>query len=277
MLDTAATTDDPRIIADWLRTHVRPGAHLTADSRAVRIGDAFLAYPGLRADGRKFIAQALLNGAGAILWQREIFNWPHLDEAPQRPVGRLKERAGEIANEFYGRPSEQLDVIAVTGTNGKTSTSQWLATGYEADGQRAAVVGTLGSGLLGPSKHAPDATANAAANTSANVAPAADAVTATTSLTPFGLTTPDAISLHRMLAGFRQQGVQKVAIEASSIGLHQGRLDGVRIVAAVFTNLTHDHLDYHGDMKSYAEAKALLFARPELRVAVLNGMIRRVR
>ena len=245
MLDNAAAHDDPRIIADWLRAHVHAGGNLTADSRAVRVGDAFLAFPGLREDGRKFIAQALLNGAAAILWQREVFNWPHLDEAAQRAVGHLKERAGAIAHEFYGRPSEQFEVIAVTGTNGKTSTSQWLAAGYEADGQKAAVVGTLGSGLLDSSS-----------------APA---------LVPIGLTTPDAITLHRLLAGFREHSVRHAAIEASSIGLHQGRLDGARIIAALFTNLTHDHLDYHGDMQAYAQAKAMLFARPELRLAVVNG------
>lgn len=254
MLATAATEDDPRFIADWLRAHVRTGGQLTADSRAVGIGDAFLAYPGLRADGRKFIAQALLNGAGAILWQREVFNWPHLDEAPHRSVGDLKQRAGAIAHEYYGRASEHLEVIAVTGTNGKTSTSQWLAAGYEADGQRAAVVGTLGSGLIGEPQQW-----------------AAESPGVNPTLVSFGLTTPDAISLHRMLAGFREHSVRRVAIEASSIGLHQGRLDGVRIVAALFTNLTHDHLDYHGDMNLYAQAKALLFARPELRLAIVNG------
>jgi UDP-N-acetylmuramoyl-L-alanyl-D-glutamate--2,6-diaminopimelate ligase len=255
MLKSAAAKDSPRVIADWLRAQLPSGAQLSADSRSVRVGDAFLAFPGLREDGRKYIAQALLNGAGAILWQREVFNWPHLDEAPHRSVSKLKSRAGAIAHEYYGQPSEQLEVIAVTGTNGKTSTTQWLAAGYQADGRKAAVIGTLGSGTYGVGTSKGDTSKGGTSN----------------GLVSFGLTTPDAISLHRTLAQFRDQSVRHVALEASSIGLDQGRLDGARVVAAVFTNLTHDHLDYHGDMQSYAKAKALLFARPELQLAVVNG------
>lgn len=236
----AATQGDPRAVAAWLRAHLAPGAELSADSRQIRAGDAFVAFPGLRSDGRQYIAQAILNGAKAVLWQREVFNWPHLDEAAHLAVAQLREHAGEIAHEFYERPSEQFELIAVTGTNGKTSCSQWIASGYELDGQRAAVVGTLGSGLAGQ-------------------------------LDAFGLTTPDAIALHRMFAQFRDAAVRKVAIEASSIGLDQGRLDGARVVAAVFTNLTHDHLDYHKTMQAYGAAKARLFERPELRLAVVNG------
>ncbi len=260
MLKSAAAKDSPRVIADWLRAQLPAGAQLSADSRSVRVGDAFLAFPGLREDGRKYIAQALLNGAGAILWQREVFNWPHLDEAPQRSVSKLKSRAGAIAHEYYGQPSEQLDVIAVTGTNGKTSTTQWLAAGYEADGRKAAVIGTLGSGTFESGKTLGDASRSATSSGGFS-----------NGLVSFGLTTPDAISLHRILAQFRDQSVRHVALEASSIGLDQGRLDGARVVAAVFTNLTHDHLDYHGDMQSYAKAKASLFARPELQLAVVNG------
>jgi UDP-N-acetylmuramyl-tripeptide synthetase len=130
-------------------------------------------------------------------------------------------------------------LVAVTGTNGKTSCTHWLAQGWGVDDDVAAVIGTLGSGRL-------------------------------SELQTFGLTTPDVVSLHRMLAGFRKQGVRSVAIEASSIGLHQGRLDGARIAAAVFTNLSHDHLDYHGSLQAYGQAKALLFARPDLRAAVVN-------
>lgn len=236
----ATAQGDPRAVAAWLRAQLAPGAQLSADSRQIRPGDAFVAFPGLRSDGRQYIAQAILNGARAVLWQREVFNWPHLDEAAHLAVAQLRERAGEIAHEFYERPSERFELIAITGTNGKTSCSQWIASGYEIDGQRAAVVGTLGSGLIGQ-------------------------------LDAFGLTTPDAIALHRMFAQFRDAAVRKVAIEASSIGLDQGRLDGARVVAAVFTNLTHDHLDYHKTMQAYGAAKARLFARPELRLAVVNG------
>ena len=235
-----AIANDPRELAQWLHDRLKPGAQLTADSRAVRAGDAFLAFPGKRSDGRQYIAQALLNGAGAVLWQQESFNWPFLDEAPQRAISELRTIAGAVASSYYGEPSAALDLIAVTGTNGKTTCTQWLADGYQRAGAGAAVVGTLGCGLVGDLK-------------------------------PFGLTTPDAISLQAMLARFRAQAVTKVALEASSNGLDQGRLDGARVIAAVFTNLTHDHLDYHGSMQAYAQAKALLFAREHLRAVVVNG------
>lgn len=232
--------ESPSEIADWLRERLAADAMLQADSRDVREGDGFVAYPGLRSDGRQFIAPALLNGARAVLWQREGFNWPHLDEAPHRPVSDLKRHAGAIAHEFYGRPSEALSLIAVTGTNGKTSCTQWIASGYAQAGEPAAVIGTLGSGIVG-------------------------------SLDDFGLTTPDVVRLHGMLARFRDAGVRTTAIEASSIGLDQGRLDGARVIAAVFTNLTHDHLDYHKTLQAYEAAKTLLFARSGLELAVVNG------
>ena len=126
-----AIANDPRELAQWLHDRLKPGAQLTADSRAVRAGDAFLAFPGKRSDGRQYIAQALLNGAGAVLWQQESFNWPFLDEAPQRAISELRTIAGAVASSYYGEPSAALDLIAVTGTNGKTTCTQWLADGYQ--------------------------------------------------------------------------------------------------------------------------------------------------
>ena len=234
------STEQPASIAAWLRARLPPGAQLTIDSRQVSPGDAFCAYPGERVDGREFIARAVLSGAAAVLWDRAGFSWPLGDEAAQRGIAGLRRLAGPIAAEFYGRPSEHLDLIAVTGTNGKTSCSHWIAHGFEATGTPAAVIGTLGSGLIGR-------------------------------LDPSLLTTPDAVSLQRILGEFARSGVKTAAVEASSIGLAQGRLDGARIVAAVFTNLSHDHLDYHRTMADYASAKSLLFAFPDLRVVVVNG------
>jgi UDP-N-acetylmuramoyl-L-alanyl-D-glutamate--2,6-diaminopimelate ligase len=159
---------------------------------------------------------------------------------PVRAVAGLRELAGAIAAEFHGRPSERMHVVAVTGTNGKTSTAQWVSGGAVAMGRKAAVVGTLGSGIVGAPLTA-------------------------------GLTTPDAPALQSLLAGFASQGVELVCAEASSIGLDQGRLNGTRIEVAAFTNLTRDHLDYHGTLDAYAAAKARLFAWPGLRAAVVNG------
>lgn len=241
----AEVAEAPAQIAAWLRERLAPGARLTSDSRAVRRGDAFLAFAGARTDGRRFIESAVAAGAAAVLWQRDAGQWPQgIDAAvTQRAVLGLARQAGRIAAEYYGRPSERMDLIAVTGTNGKTSCTQWIAQGLNGlpgrDGATA-VIGTLGSGRLG-------------------------------ALDPFGLTTPDSVSLQTMLAGFAADGVTASAIEASSIGLDQGRLDGARVTAAVFTNLTHDHLDYHGTMSNYAAAKARLFGFEGLRVAVVNG------
>ena len=233
-------------VAHWLRGRLADGAQLAGDSRDVRPGDAFFAFPGARSDGRDFVGQALERGARVVLWQDDERGAGGVAavlsgraDVASRAVPGLRELSGPIAAEFYERPSERLDLVAVTGTNGKTSTTHWIAQGLQSQGRQAAVIGTLGSGML-------------------------DA------LDPFGLTTPDALRLQRMLAGFVAQGVSMVAAEASSIGLHQGRFDGARIPVAVFTNLTHDHLDYHRTMVDYAAAKAMLFARSDLLAAVVN-------
>ena len=240
---------DPVVVevSRWLREILAPGAALVADSRAVAPGDAFFAYPGARSDGRGFIGQALARGAAALVVESGVGTLPVA--CPSRQVEGLKRRAGPIADAYHGMPTVHQRVVAVTGTNGKTSCSQWIAQGLHLDGMRTAVVGTLGAGVL------VDAT---------------DGEGAAVAMEDTGLTTPDALALQALFARFAGRGVQAVAIEASSIGLHQHRLDGTRIAVAVHTNLTRDHLDYHGTMQAYAQAKAALFAWPDLQAAVVN-------
>jgi UDP-N-acetylmuramoyl-L-alanyl-D-glutamate--2,6-diaminopimelate ligase len=236
-------------VAGWLRTVLPAGAALSADSRSVTPGDAFFGYPGERSDGRRFVAQALERGAAALVLEsdgREEASGPTTG-VPVRRIAGLKRLAGPIADRYHGEPTAAQLVVAVTGTNGKTSCSQWIAQGLHAAGRRAAVVGTLGAGLL----------ADGARGVAGE-------------LEDTGLTTPDALALQALFARFRARGVDAVAIEASSIGLDQHRLDGTRIAVAVFTNLTRDHLDYHGTMQAYGQAKARLFGWPGLRAAVVN-------
>jgi UDP-N-acetylmuramoyl-L-alanyl-D-glutamate--2,6-diaminopimelate ligase len=232
-------------LAGWLRGLLPAGAALVADSRAVSPGDAFFAYPGERDDGRRFVAQALARGAAAVVAEAAA-GGAALDAGavPLRTVDGLKRLAGPIADAYHGAPTARMDVVAVTGTNGKTSCSQWIAQGLHAEGRRAAVVGTIGAGPLGD-----------------DGLPVLDDV---------GLTTPDALSMQALFARFARADVAAVAIEASSIGLHQHRLDGTRIAVAVYTNLTRDHLDYHGTMQAYADAKSRLFGWPGLRAVVVN-------
>lgn len=212
---------------------------LTSDSRHCAPGTAFLAYPGERADGRKYIDDAISRGAAAVLWEASGYAWPSPRSTPNAAVTGLKERAGLLAHELYGRPSERLWVCGVTGTNGKTSCSQWVAAALGQAGAKAGVIGTLGSGFPG-------------------------------ALTPAANTTPDALEVHGLLREFVQAGARGVAMEVSSHGLVQGRVNGVAFDCALLTNLSHDHLDYHGSMEDYARAKARLFDMPGLATAVLN-------
>ena len=242
----AISHNESREIAGWLRAVLPTGAALVADSRAVRPGDAFFAYPGEQADGRRFIDQAIERGAGAIVIEAggagaTVAEPTAADGSavPRRDVVGLKRACGPIADVYHGHPSAALDVIAVTGTNGKTSCSQWIAQGLQGLGRACPVIGTLGAGRAG-------------------------------GLEQTGLTTPDALGMQALLARFAKGGDKAVAIEASSIGLHQHRLDGTRIAVAVYTNLTRDHLDYHGSMQAYADAKAMLFRWPGLRAAIVN-------
>lgn len=210
-----------------------------ADSRRVKPGDVFLAYPGQSSDGRLHIRDAIARGATAVLWEREGFEWDASLSVPNLPVDRLRWMASDIADEVFGRPSQKLWMIGVTGTNGKTSITQWVARAFNALERKCAVIGTLGTGFPGR--------LNASANT-----------------------TPDAILLQEDLARFHAEGAQAVAMEVSSIGLDQGRVAACRFNVAVLSNLTRDHLDYHHTMEAYAAAKARLFDAPGLEAAVLN-------
>ena len=214
-------------------------AHMTADSRQVQKGSLFVAYKGDATDGRAYIAQAIASGASAVMWEQEGFSWNANWKVPNQPIRGLKQAVGEVASEFYGKPSDQLWMVGVTGTNGKTTCSHWLAQAFNALGRQSAVVGTLGNGVL-------------------------------SDLSKTSNTTPDSIVLHGLLANYLAQKVNVVAMEVSSHGLDQGRVNGVAFDIAVFTNLTRDHLDYHGDMQAYGDAKKKLFAWNGLKTAVLN-------
>ena len=212
---------------------------LVSDSRRAEPGTAFFAYPGEKSDGRRFIADAVQRGASAVVWEEQDFQWRAEWRVPNVPVGQLKQRASELAGAFYGEPSRELWMCGVTGTNGKTSCSQWIAAALTSAGWKSGVIGTLGNGFPG-------------------------------TLDDAGNTTPDALELQARLARFRQEGARAVAMEVSSHGLVQGRVNGVHFACALFTNLSQDHLDYHGSMAAYAEAKARLFETPGLKTAVLN-------
>jgi UDP-N-acetylmuramoyl-L-alanyl-D-glutamate--2,6-diaminopimelate ligase len=228
-----------RLLAELDALGVR-SMRLCNDSRRTAPGDVFLAYPGERLDGRAYIPAAIAAGAGAVLWEQSNFAWQPEWRVPNLAVDGLREVAGWIAAELAGNPAEHLLMIAVTGTNGKTSCSHWIADALTALRRPTVFVGTLGHGFPGQ-------------------------------LQELANTTPDALALHPMLAQHRLAGAQCVAMEASSHALVQDRLSGARFDIALFTNLTRDHLDYHGDMERYGEAKARLFDWPQLRVAVVNA------
>lgn len=236
---TSAPASDAEIAALLARLAV-PIVRITSDSRLVRPGDAFAAYRGTQHDGRHFIADAIDRGAGAILWDPQAFSWNRDWNVPHLPVDQLKTRLGGIADLVYVHPSRKLWMVGVTGTNGKTSCAHWIAAGLDAAGRRAATLGTLGNGLWGSL----GATMN---------------------------TTPDAAELHEMLREFKSKGAEAVAMEVSSHGLDQGRVNGVAFDVALFTNLSRDHLDYHQTMAAYGAAKARLLAWPGLRVGIVNA------
>jgi len=214
---------------------------LTQDSRSVTPGAAFLACRGGTHHGVEFAAAAAAAGARAILWEPGAgIQAPSVDASVLvRAVPNLRAQLGFIADRFFDAPSASLTVAGITGTNGKTTCAWLLAQALEYSGRRAAYVGTLGGGGIHD-------------------------------LTDFGTTTPDAVTLHRLLARLRAQGFTAVAMEVSSHGLDQDRCAGVRFHTAVFTNLTRDHLDYHADMAAYGAAKARLFEWPTLKVRVIN-------
>ena len=240
-----AAAESPRTsaglpILDRLAQLGVPLVGLTADSRAVKLGSIFVAYPGTRLDGRAYIAEAVSHGAAAVIWERRGFTWDERWEVPNLGVENLRGRISEIAGHVFGNPSDSLWMAGVTGTNGKTSVSQWIGAALDALGRRSAVIGTLGNGLVGERVEAKN-------------------------------TTPDPIVLQRLLADYLRRGARAVAMEVSSHGLDQGRVAGIKYDVALFTNLTRDHLDYHGTMESYAEAKFGLFSARGLKRAVINA------
>lgn len=311
---------EPTELVAWLREHLPATGRLVSDSRRVGKGDAFFALHGRRQDGSTFIAQAVQQGAAAVVvaipaqaCQAEdaaegdvaqaehaacgnfdyFKNLPTLPDGIQVPVCYvpcLGTQLGALADEYYDHPSQVLDVVAVTGTNGKTSTTHWIAQGVNdrlartgdvqavdantpshpaasASTQRPAEFAGLVIALDG------DADAAMQPGRGRGVVIGTNGVGTPGALEYIGLTTPDPLTLQTLFQQFRadaQAPVGVVAMEASSIGLVQGRMQGTCIHTAVFTNLTRDHLDYHGSMQAYGAAKVGLFSWPTLQAAVVN-------
>ncbi|MFC5694002.1 UDP-N-acetylmuramoyl-L-alanyl-D-glutamate--2,6-diaminopimelate ligase [Pseudomonas sp. GCM10022186] len=212
---------------------------LTLDSRKVRPGDLFLAVPGAQQDGRAHIADAVARGAVAVAYEAAGAEVAVAAGAELIAIKGLAGQLSAIAGRFYGEPSRALNLVGVTGTNGKTSVSQLLAQALDLLGERCGIVGTLGTGFYGE-------------------------------LESGRHTTPDPLAVQATLANLKQAGARAVAMEVSSHGLEQGRVAALAFDVAVFTNLSRDHLDYHGSMESYAQAKARLFRWPDLRARVIN-------
>jgi UDP-N-acetylmuramoyl-L-alanyl-D-glutamate--2,6-diaminopimelate ligase len=220
---------------------------ITLDSRQVQPGSLFMACKGAHFDGRKYIGQAIARGAAAILVEADEVDWCCEQEksgVPILPLLNLHAQMAELAARFHGEPGKQLRMIGVTGTNGKTTATQLLAAAYSALGHRCGVIGTLGYGMYG-------------SMLAGNVQGPG--------------TTPDAVALQRILAAMHAQHADTVVMEVSSHALDQQRVlvDDYRV--AVFTNLSRDHLDYHGSMEAYGAAKRLLFQGEALQLAVLNA------
>lgn len=242
--DTAAVGPAPMPLARLLDNPACVGGEtmisgLHLDSRKVRPGDLFLAMPGEVHDGRQFIEQAVANGAAAVVAQAPVAGFVDALPVPLVELPDLRLDAGPLAARFYGYPSRALHMVGVTGTNGKTTTSRLVAQLGRSLGKSYGVIGTLGATL--------DDSVSASANT-----------------------TPDPVSLQQQLAQWRDQGVHGVSMEVSSHALVQGRVSGVEFETAIYTNLSHDHLDYHGSMEDYGRAKLQLFASRGLRHAVIN-------
>ncbi|MFV8818262.1 UDP-N-acetylmuramoyl-L-alanyl-D-glutamate--2,6-diaminopimelate ligase [Haliea sp. E17] len=212
---------------------------LQLDSRKVVPGDLFLAMPGELHDGRQFIEQAVASGAAAVAAEPPVEGFVDALSVPLVEVPDLRDETGFIAARFYRQPGAQLHMVGITGTNGKTTVSRLAAQLFRACGSACGVIGTLGASLA-------------------------------EDVAQGGNTTPDAVSLQALLAEWRDAGIPAVCMEVSSHALVQGRVNGVPYHTAVFTNLSHDHLDYHGDMESYGRAKLSLFTVEGLRRAVLN-------
>tara|TARA_R110002110_G_scaffold91264_2_gene237602 strand:- start:229922 stop:231415 length:1494 start_codon:yes stop_codon:yes gene_type:complete len=212
---------------------------LQLDSRAINGGDLFVALPGDAHDGREFIEQAVANGAAAVVAEPPVAGYVDELHVPVLEIPELRLEVGFIAARFYAQPSQGLHVVGVTGTNGKTTVSRLIGQLSRRLDKTCGVIGTLGATL-------------------------------DDSISEAGNTTPDPIALQRQLAQWRDARVSRVAMEVSSHALVQGRVNAVAFETAVFTNLSHDHLDYHGTMEAYGRAKLQLFAVPGLRFAIVN-------
>ena len=213
---------------------------LAIDSRKVTSGALFLAYAGTVADGRSFIEQAQTSGATAVLYESTNYELPRAIKIPAYAVDDLQAKIGVLADHFYQQPSSEMQVFGITGTNGKTTCCYLLAQGLSKLGLQTAMIGTLGVGKI-------DALANS------------------------GHTTPDPVAVHSLLAQWRDQGITQVCMEVSSHALDQGRVAGVKFFSALFTNLSHDHLDYHGDMQQYQLAKQRLFTDYQSELVITNA------
>ena len=211
------------------------------DSRQIKPGYLFFAYPGAVADGRLFMQQACLAGAAAIVYEPVNFPMSFVPptDVPCIPVPNLGKKLGAIASRFYDNPTQALSITGVTGTNGKTTIAYQLAQAYALLGRRAAYVGTIGQGQV-------------------------------QALQPLANTTPDALCLQQLFHEYQHSGIQRVCMEVSSHALSQQRVDHIEFTEAIYTNLSHEHLDYHHTMQAYAEAKAALFAWRSLKYAIIN-------
>lgn len=226
------------VVSEFLHKHPQLKA-MRLDSRQVQPGDLFMAVPGDLTDGREYLQQAISQGAAAAIVEASGWRDYTAMSVPLLAVPDLKSHLADIASYFYKNPSNNLRVIGITGTNGKTSTSNYIAQLFTAVGIECGIMGTLGNGLLGH-------------------------------LIPSPLTTSDCCTLQNQLFEFSQQQAKFVAMEVSSIGLCDGRLLNTHIDTAVFTNLTQDHLDYHHTMDAYFSAKCKLFTEYAPKHCVIN-------
>jgi len=230
-------------LKSWIHSSIPDLLGVSIDTRTIKKKELFLAFPGTSSDGRAFIHSAIRSGCSGVLWEPSNFEWNNEWSVPNLPVKNLRAIAGLLASDFFGNPSEKLMTIGVTGTNGKTSVTKWLADALTELGNTCGSVGTLGGNFAGEQVRLEGLD---------------------------GVTTPNSIVIQAILQTFVLRNAKSAAIEVSSHALSQDRVNGVQFEVGVFTNLSRDHLDYHRDMESYGAAKARLFEYPAMRCAVIN-------
>ena len=226
-----------------LKYHVSGSQILHSDSRKIQPNDVFIACQGEYVDGRNYIQSAIEKGASFVFWDDDgKFQWNENWRVPNQPITDLRRRAGILANAVYGNVSGSLNIFGVTGTNGKTSITQWLAQAIDILEQKksCAIIGTVGNGFFNELRETTH-------------------------------TTPDPVSVQTLLRQFKQLGAKHIAMEVSSHGLDQFRVNGVPFRTAIFTNLTRDHLDYHHSMAEYGAVKSRLFHWQGLQNAIINS------